>query len=240
MATTENRQLFRITNISKQNLGFKSPLKFLLRAQQLNFEERLCTKVIYGDQVDAQMRQWEADGLLKIEPFKSESETAKSPKKDPKKPAKKTPAEGLKGDPKKPGFKNLSGKDKSPNIDLNITDRAKKATDEADVMAENPPEPTEGTVASGFDGQPTTGESEKTGTDDDDDVVPPTLTEKSNVPLPEPGIVYAWEELVNMKMSDLRRVLQSKNIGAKSTAKSVLAQAVLDHQANLETTDAAT
>ena len=242
MATTETRQLVRLTNISKQNLGFKSPLKFLLRGKQLDFEERRCTKVIYEDQVDAQMRQWEADGFLTIKPFKTKSETARPPKKEPKKPAKKTPAEGLKGDPKKPGFEDLSGKEKPQNIDLNITDRAEKGKDRVDLMAENPPEPTKGTVASGFDGQPTTGESEKTGTDDDDgdDAVPPTLTEESNVQLPDSGIVYAWEELVNMKMSDLRRVLQSKEIDAKSTAKSVLAQAVLDHQATLEATDAAT
>lgn len=236
MATTETRQLVRLTNVSRQNLGFKSPLKFLLRAEQLDFEKRLCTKVIYEDQVDAQMRQWEADGLLKIKPFEPKSKTAKSPKKEPKKP----PMEGLKGDPKKAGFEDLSGKDKSPNIDLNITDKSKKATDKVDVMAENPPEPTKGTVASGFDGQPTTGESEKTGTDDDDDVVPPTLTEESNVPLPDPGIIYGREELEDMKMSDLRRVLESKEIATKSTAKSVLAQAVLDHQATLEATDAAT
>ena len=236
MATTETRQLVRLTNISRQNLGFKSPLKFLLRAEQLDFEKRLCTKVIYEDQIDALMRQWEADGLLTIEPFEPKSKTAKSPKKEPK-----TPAEGLKGDHKKPGFEDLSGKDKPPNIDLNITDKAPKPTDKADVMADNPPESTKGTVASGFDGQPTTTDSEKSASDaDDDDVVPPTITEETNTPLPDSGIIYAREELEEMKMSDLRRVIESKEIEAKSTQKDILAQAIIDHQESQGAEDAST
>jgi hypothetical protein len=242
MATTATRQLVRLTNISNQNLGFKSPLKFLLRGEQLNFEPRLCTKVIYDDQVDANMRQWEADGLLKIEPFKPKEKTAKAATTVTKKDTKKSPAEGLKGDPQKPGFENLS-KDDPPNLDLNITDKAPKPTDKADVMAENPPAPTDGTVASGFDGQPTTADSEKNASDaddDDDDVVPPTLTEEMNTPLPDPGVIYAREELDGMKMSDVRRVVESKKIEAKSTQKDVLAQAIIEHQESQGAEDAST
>lgn len=241
MSTTEARQLVRLTNVSDRNLGFRSPLRFLLRTQNLDFEKRLCTKIVYEDQVDAIMRGWEADGLLKIEPLKPKEKTAKVVKKPTKKvtkkATKKSPAEGLKGDPQKPGFENLSEKDEPPNLQLNVTDKAEKPSDKVDLLADNPPAPTEGTVASGFDGQPTRGESEKTGTDDDD-AAPPTLTEETNVPLPDPGIIYAREELENMKMSDLRRVLASKEIATKSTSKSVLVQAVLDHQATLEAKDA--
>ncbi|MEE9569436.1 MAG: hypothetical protein V3W37_08625 [Candidatus Binatia bacterium] len=240
MSTTETRQLVRLTNISDRNLGFSSPLRFLLRGEKRNFEPRLCTKVIFDDQVDANMRQWEAEGLLKIEPFKPKEKTAKVAKKPTKKvtkkAAKKSPAEGLKGDPQKPGFENLSEKDEPPNLQLNVTDKAKKPSDKADLLADNPPEPTDGTVASGFDGQPNTEESEKTGTDDD--AAPPTLTEETNAPLPDPGIIYAREELEGMKMSDLRRVVESKKIEAKSTQKDVLTQAILDHQANQEHGDA--
>lgn len=221
------RKMVRITNVSNESLGFKRPLKFLLRSEKNGANPRYCTKVIYDDQVDPVMRGWEASGKLKIEDYKPEKKVVKqAAKKNLQKKAEKKP------DPK--------------NIPLTIVDGTKKPRDESS-LTDNPPKREPNTVASGHDGQPNTTEEDET-----ESAPPPFATSETSKgdsvkddgegeaesegendrELPDPRTFYSEAELDDKKMEDLRDIIKSKKMDVKSTQKDVLVSAILAFQEN--------
>lgn len=227
MATATKRKMVRITNVSNQSLGFKRPLKFMLRSEKNGANPRYCTKVIYDDQVDPVMRDWEATGQLKIEDYRPEKKVLKqSEKKNLQKKAEKKP-------------------DPPETIPLNIVDRTKKPRDESS-LTDNPPRREANTVASGHDGQPNTTEE-----DESEAAPPPFATAKGESTddestksdgdegkgekdreLPDPRTLYSEDDLNDKKMEELRDIIESKKMEVKSTQKDILVAAILAFQEN--------
>ena len=237
MATTEK---VRVTNISNRHLGFKAPHKFTLRRKSDGPRAYMCSKVIGLAEVDASMRQWEAEGWLKIELFSEgqatpiEEAKAAAPKPasvDPEPKNKTLDLADRMTSPRdaEPEFSNLAEGDADDyETDTVVIAPHKGAMiKEAETAPGNPkdhsPEKNEGTVASGFDGSPNV-----------DDEAPPTATAASDAAAAaeaKPEVPSFTEEaLAEMGMKAVRGIIQNLELDVKSTSKTVLISAILEHQ----------
>lgn len=223
----------RITNISEQNLGFKKPHGFLLRARQEGPKSYMSSKVISKDQVDDSMEAWQKKGWLTIETYK-EAEEKIEKAKQAKPPLVVKPAEKRAPQNNSPVFDDLADPDKDPDASDTVITKKKIAEDNK-AKIERPHEIAQvPNIGSSLDGSPKVTDPEPTvdspeaegegdSPEEEGDDAPPFLTGLLTRP-------FTKEDLGTMKMREIRSILDTRNVKVKSTSKEILIDAVLKSQ----------
>lgn len=225
----------KITNISEQNLGFKKPHGFLLLAKQDGPKAYMSSKVISKDLVDDAMEAWQKKGWLKIEAYK-EAEEKIEQAKQAKPPLVVKPAEKRRPQKNSPVFDDLSDPDKDPDAPDTVITK-KKIAEDGKAKIERPHEIAQvPNIGSSLDGSPkvTTTESKEDPSESKAQEDPPEGEGGEQEPPPfvtefltQP---FTKDDLGSMKMRQIRSIVDTRKIRAKSTSKEILIDAILKNQ----------